>query len=100
MYYVERILIGIAWTAIMSATQRTGNRCQMHRRIRERGVPKKLSKAEREDQALDRMSVHITSLVADRVTRDGELMAYDCIEAAREIKVLMRNLFRKLRNLK
>jgi len=38
---------------------------------------------------LDRLSVKIVSLVANKVDRDGVLEAYEGIEAAREVRALM-----------
>lgn len=44
--------------------------------------------AEREKVA-DRLAVQIVTLVADRISKDGKLYAYDGIEAAREVRRLI-----------
>lgn len=42
---------------------------------------------------LDRLSVKAVSIVMDRVDREGELAAYDGIEAARDIRARMVKIF-------
>jgi hypothetical protein len=39
--------------------------------------------------AADRLAVKIVTLVADKISEDGKLYAYDGIEAAREIRALI-----------
>ena len=53
-----------------------------------RGCYYAASKQARIDAA-DRLAVKIVSLVAERISKDGKLYAYDGIEAAREIRALI-----------
>jgi hypothetical protein len=48
-----------------------------------------MAKAKTAREVFDKLSVKAVSAVSDRVDREGELAAYDGIEAAREIREMM-----------